>query len=216
MLILILVAALTAETDLLEPRRFAADGTPWRQTEPLTDGQIAEARRKHPALEAWLERVKKERSIALRVDAVNTLAAIARHPHTLEPDRHACSTTALSLLADREPAIRRKALLVLDAYADEAKCRGKLSDCLKDRERGIREAALKLLTKYGDDSSVKPIVTLAGRDQVLREDCIVTLISIGTPAARDAIEIMARKSSDPRDRERLLVAIDQINRTEKR
>jgi hypothetical protein len=40
----------------------------------------------------------------------------------------------------------------------------------------------------------------------------VTLVAIRTPAARDAIETMARKSREPRDRERLLVAIDQINR----
>lgn len=219
MLVFILLAALAADVPdppeadpATEPRRFAADGTPWQMTGPLTAGQLADIRRKHAPLPTWLERVKKERSIELRVDAVNTLAAIAKNEHTLEEERELCSSMAIVLLTDREPAIRRKALVVLDAYADEAKCRGKLAACLKDSERAVREAAVKLLAKYGDDSSVKPLVVLAGRDAVLREDCIVTLVAIGTPAAKKGVEGMLKGNRDPRDRERLLVAVDQIDR----
>lgn len=162
----------------------------------------------------WSIQAATARSGDFRENAARAISCIAKHSaRDLTADEvEACRASGLKLATSTDPKVRYYAAVTLVHVADDT-CRAAFHRLIKDQSHDTRLAAIDGLSMVGDDSSTGVLrafvlnpVSDYGSDEAIR-----AIESIGTPAARKALEEISKQTKHPRAKERAAVSLDTLD-----
>jgi len=217
--LLLLTAIVAAEpsqwSGLFDPSGSRMESVP--VIEPLDSKEKLRARCK--SIKGWSDQAGTARSVAFREVAANALMQMAvghseKRLTLTDEELKQCRDAAVKLLKAKEPIPRQYGTWALKEIGD-AECTKPLVACLKDSEITVRFGAAEALGEHGDDTAVAPLFAAAkdgNPDTALPEKSIAALGRIGTPAAKAALERLLVGAKDELVRERILEAIDAIEK----